>query len=194
MEVKCPLKLPKILLDKDSKDLFTCVGKTNFSSVWECLGDQQCQHSLSCWSKPLQACAQDIWYTLTDDVERHRIERSVSCIRPCEKQHTDDFMQAAFCVLDTCSQDVLDCYHDEKCRNAAKCLPAAASQCSMATLESYVSQPLFRSAVKAVASGLKVCGRAAVEMLRDQNVADGIRCAAQCTRTPNATSSMTLVV
>merc|ERR1740121_1129708 len=45
IEAKCPLKLPKILLDQDSKDLLHCVGKTNFSTVWECLGEDQCKNA-----------------------------------------------------------------------------------------------------------------------------------------------------
>merc|ERR1712048_1226637 len=48
IEEKCPLKVPKVLLDQDSKDLLTCAGKTDFSTVWDCLGDTQCKNSLSC--------------------------------------------------------------------------------------------------------------------------------------------------
>lgn len=194
IEAKCPLKVPKILLDQDSKDLLTCVLKANFSSVWECLGDQQCANALSCWATPLETCTQDIWHVLTDDVQRQRIETTATCLRTCEQQHQDDFVQATFCVLDTCSQGVLECYHDATCRSAVTCIPSTAAQCSMPTLEAYMSHPLLQKATKAVAAGLETCGRAAVEMLRDDNVAEAVRCAAQCTRTPNSNPAATFIV
>jgi len=194
MEAKCPLKLPKILLDQDSKDLLTCAAKTNFSAIWDCLGDSGCQNALTCWSKPLETCTQDVWHLLTDTVQRTRIETAATCLRTCEQKHRDDFVAASFCVLDNCSQGLLDCHNDDACRSALKCLSATAMQCSMPTLEAYTSDPLFQKAAKSLAFGLEACGRSAVEMLRDQNIAEGIRCAAQCTRTPNATSSEMIVV
>jgi hypothetical protein len=41
-----------------------------------------------------------------------------------------------------------------------------------------------------------VCGRGAIEMLRDQNIAEAVQCASQCTRTPpqSASSSTVLMV
>merc|ERR1712232_173375 len=165
-------------------DLLTCAGKTDFSAVWDCLGDTQCQNSLSCWTKPLDSCAGHLWNSLTNATQRHRIETGAACLRACEQKHQDDFVQAAFCALDTCSETLLDCYRDDECKSAVKCFPEAVADCALPTLENYTSQALLRKATKALAIGLEKCGRAAVEMLRDPNVADAVRCAAQCTRHP----------
>jgi len=193
IEAKCPLKVPKILMDQDSKDLLTCIGKTDFSPVWECLGDKDCQSALSCWVKPLETCSSSLWQVLTDETERSRIETGAACLRSCQQQFTDNFVDTAFCILDRCSTGLLECYHDDKCSSAVKCLPETAVECAMPTLEHYLQQELFQKASKALAHGAELCGRAAVEMLRDQNVADAVRCAAQCTRAP-ADSEATVVV
>merc|ERR1712187_1211 len=105
----------------------------------------------------------------------------------------DDFVHASFCVLDTCSQQVLDCYHDNTCREAVKCLPDTVMECAMPSLDAYVHQELFQKSVKCLGRGLESCGRAAVEMLRNQDVADAVRCASQCTRTPSQIASLLLV-
>merc|ERR1712100_698985 len=103
------------------------------------------------------------------------------------------FVDATFCVLDQCSKGLLDCYHDDKCSSAVKCLPNMVGECAEVTLETYLQQGLFQKATKALAKGTELCGRAAVEMLRDPNVADAVRCAAQCTHEPK-TFSPTVVV
>jgi hypothetical protein len=193
IEAKCPLKLPKILMDQDSKDLLTCMGKMDFSPVWECLGDNKCQNALGCWVKPLETCSSSVWQVLTDKTERSRIETGAACLRSCQTQHTDNFVDAAFCVLDQCSAGLLDCYHDEKCSSAVKCLPETAVECAMPTLEHYLQEELFQKASKALAHGAEFCGRAAVEMLRDQNVADAVRCASQCTHAPAESKAFVVV-
>eukprot|EP00927_Polykrikos_kofoidii_P074970 TRINITY_DN7102_c0_g1_i4.p1 TRINITY_DN7102_c0_g1~~TRINITY_DN7102_c0_g1_i4.p1 ORF type:complete len:438 (-),score=53.79 TRINITY_DN7102_c0_g1_i4:117-1430(-) len=194
IQAKCPLALPKILLDRDSKDLLSCVGKTDFTPVWKCLGDQQCRQSLTCWAKPLETCTQKVWKVLTDDVRRKRMESSVACLRTCRTQNSDEFVDAGLCVLNECSQILLDCARDDMCASAAKCFPTMIGECVMPTLETYHQEKVFRDAVKAFAKGLEFCGQAAVEMLRDEHVADAIRCAAGCTRKPGITFNVSVSV
>jgi hypothetical protein len=40
--------------------------------------------------------------------------------------------------------------------------------------------------------GLESCGRGAIEMLRDQNIAEAVQCASQCTRKPPLSTIPTL--
>eukprot|EP00929_Paragymnodinium_shiwhaense_P004905 TRINITY_DN10617_c0_g1_i1.p1 TRINITY_DN10617_c0_g1~~TRINITY_DN10617_c0_g1_i1.p1 ORF type:complete len:177 (+),score=35.83 TRINITY_DN10617_c0_g1_i1:677-1207(+) len=116
--------------------------------------------------------------------------RSVGCLKTCAEQHKDDVVQGFFCVMDTCSSAVLDCYHDETCRGAAKCMPEAVGECAMPQLDAYLHQELFRNATKCVGLGLEYCGRAAVEMVRDQDIAEAVQCASQCTRTPGTLKAL----
>eukprot|EP00927_Polykrikos_kofoidii_P020287 TRINITY_DN1958_c0_g1_i5.p1 TRINITY_DN1958_c0_g1~~TRINITY_DN1958_c0_g1_i5.p1 ORF type:complete len:437 (-),score=67.67 TRINITY_DN1958_c0_g1_i5:402-1712(-) len=194
IQTHCPLALPKILLDQDSKDLLSCVGKTDFEPAWKCLGEAQCQQALSCWAKPLEKCTQSVWQLLTDDVRRKQIEASVGCLRTCEKQHPDDFVDAGLCIFDQCSQSLVDCAHDDKCATAVKCFPDMIGDCAIPTMENYLQEPLFRDAVKAFSKGAEMCGKAAVEMLRDEQVADAVRCAASCTRKPGIMSNASVFV
>jgi len=184
IQTHCPLALPKILMGQDSMDLLSCVGKTDFEPVWKCLGQAKCQQSLSCWAKPLEACTQNVWQLLTDNVRRKKIEDSVGCLRSCEKEHSDDFVDAGLCIFERCSHSLVDCAHDNKCANAVKCFPNMIGECATPTLENYLEEPLFRDAVKALSKGAEVCGKAAIEMLRDEQVADAVRCAGSCTRKP----------
>merc|ERR1719326_2366894 len=121
---------------------------------------------------------------LTTDGERHRLEQTATCLRGCQQAHPDNFVDASFCVLDTCGEGVLQCYHDSTCREAVKCLPNTMGQCAMPSLDAYAHQQLFQNSVKCLGRGLESCGRAAVEMLRNQDIAEAIRCTSRCTRTP----------
>jgi len=198
MAEKCTANSVKILADQDTKDLVGCALKSGLptlcSSVWDCLGNKSCADELTCMVKPFETCGPNIWNLLTTQTERKRLEDTATCLRNCERDHKGNFVDAAFCVLDSCSQQVLDCYHDATCREAVKCLPGTIGQCAMPSLDAYVHDKLFQSSTKCIGRGLESCGRAAVEMLRNQDVADAVRCASQCTRTPTTKSSSTLIV
>lgn len=185
---KCGSRVLSIFTDQDTRDLLQCALKADLmdlcSSVWGCLSDPRCAKALSCWAKPFDSCKGDIWKVLTVDAERRRIEEGAGCLRGCEQEHQGDFVGATFCVLDRCSEGLLDCYRDDTCRDALKCLPSTVGQCAVPQLEAYVQQELFRNSTKCLGRGLESCGRAAVEMLRDQDIAVAVRCAAQCTRPP----------
>jgi len=197
MAEKCNEKTLKILADQDNKDLVECALKAELatlcSSVWDCLGDQTCSSGLTCMVKPFESCGPNMWHLLTAPAERKRLEDTAACLRKCEGDHKDDFIEASFCVLDSCSQQVLACYHDNACREAVKCLPDTIMQCAMPSLDAYVHEEHFQKSVQCLGRGLESCGRAAVEMLRNQDVADAVRCASQCTRTP-AQSTAAVVV
>merc|ERR1712137_832318 len=194
---KCSAKVLKVFMDDDTKELLQCALKADIvntcSSVWGCLGDSKCNEALSCWSKPFETCGGDMWKVLTVDTERKRIESGATCLRNCEQAHKDDFMQAAFCVLDKCSQGILDCYHDPVCKAGVQCLPNTVGQCMMPQLDAYLQQELFRNSTKCVGKGLEVCGRGAIEMLRDENIAEAVQCASQCTRTQPLTGNVFVV-
>jgi len=195
---KCSSKVLKIFTDQDTKDLLTCALKADLvdtcSAVWGCLGDSKCNEALSCWAKPFDSCKGDVWKALTVETERKRIETGAQCLRNCHDQHKDDFTQAAFCVLDSCSQGLLDCYNDMTCRDAVKCLPDTVGQCVMPQLDAYVHQELFKNSTKCLGLGLESCGRGAIEMLRDQNIAEAVQCASQCTRKPPLSTTRTTLV
>lgn len=197
MAEKCSTKTLKILEDQDTKDLLTCALKADLptvcSSVWDCLGNQTCANHLACMNKPFETCGPNMWQMLTIPAERKRLESTARCLRKCENDHKGDFVEASFCVLDSCSQQVLDCYHDSTCREAVKCLPNTIAQCAMPTLDAYAHEELFQKSVKCLGHGLESCGRAAVELLRNQDIVDAVRCGAQCTRTPQLTSSSLIV-
>lgn len=197
MAEKCSANTLKILEDQDTKDLLACALKADLpslcSSVWDCLGDQTCAKDLTCMNKPLETCGPDMWQMLTNPTERKRLESASACLRKCENDHKGDFVDATFCVLDSCSQQVLDCYHDSTCREAVKCLPNTVAECAMPTLDAYAHEQLFQKSVKCLGRGLESCGRAAVELLCNQDVAAAVRCGAQCTRTPQMQSSSLVV-
>lgn len=197
MAEKCSPKTLKILEDQDTKDLLACAVKADLptlcSSVWDCLGNQTCSSHLTCMNKPFETCGPNMWKMLTIPAERTRLESTAGCLRKCENDHKDDFVDASFCVLDSCSKQVLDCYHDSTCREAVKCLPNTVAECAMPTLDAYAHEDLFQNSVKCLGRGLESCGRAAVELLRNQDIAEAVRCAAQCTRTPQPTRASLIV-
>jgi hypothetical protein len=94
--------------------------------------------------------------------------------------------------MDNCSQGLLDCYHDDSCRDAVKCMPETVGQCVIPQLDAYLHSELFKNSTKCLGLGLEMCGRGAIEMLRDQNIAAAVQCASQCTREPF--SSTTLMI
>lgn len=184
----CLSQIETVLKDQDTTNALNCAHKASMGSlcpaVWECLGDSSCSTALSCWSKPLETCSEDIWHVLTDDTQRKRIEHTTSCLRTCQKQHADDFVQGFFCFLDQCGADLLSCSQDSACRSAATCLPEAAANCTMPSLDAYVHQDLFKNSLKCIGQGLETCGRGMVGLLQDKNIANAVQCSSQCTRTP----------
>jgi len=199
MAEKCSSKSLKILEDQATRDLLTCAISDPelpklCHSAWECLGDATCASDLSCIVKPFESCKDSLWHMLTTQVERQRIEQTAKCLHDCEQAHAGDFLAASFCVLDSCSQGILDCYRDSTCREAVKCLPSTAGQCAIPMLDAYAHQALFRNTTKCLGRGLESCGRAAVAMLQDPDIAEAVQCASQCTITPRATSTSTFVV
>jgi hypothetical protein len=121
---------------------------------------------------------------LTDHKKRKALAANVACLRGCEAAHRDDFLAASFCVLDKCAKDLLACEEDKTCWSAVQCLPQTAEDCAMNTLDAYVYQPLFEESVKCVGQGFQSCGRRAVGMLQDRNIARAVQCAAHCTHKP----------
>jgi len=188
MAGKCGSEALTILKDQDTKNLMSCAANANLghlcSSIWQCLGDATCAQSLDCWSKPLRTCESSVWKVLTDKTERDRIEHTANCLQSCQKQHADNFVDATFCFLDQCSADLVECWKDSTCKSAVECLPEVASECTMATLDAYLHQPLLKNSVQCLGQGLEVCGRAGVGMVQDLNIAKAIQCSAQCTRPP----------
>merc|ERR1719265_1868022 len=92
-------------------------------SMWQCLGDKACSQALQCWSKPLDTCSHSVWHMLTDDIQRARIEKTAACTRSCGQNKSNDFVDGIFCLLDQCSQDLLECWKDDECKAAVKCMP-----------------------------------------------------------------------
>merc|ERR1712232_703870 len=125
-----------------------------------------------------------MWHLLTDAAERQRIESTATCLRTCEVKYHEDFVGATFCVLESCGQAILDCNQDSTCREALHCLPKTMEQCALPQLQSYVQQELFKNTTKCVGRGLELCGAATVELVRNQDVAEAVRCASQCTIPP----------
>jgi len=184
----CGSEVAKIFGDNDTLALLNCTQAMNLtescSSVWQCLGDRKCAKAVQCWSQPLAKCATNTWHLLTDPKERKALAANVACLRRCEAAHDGDFVSQGFCVLDKCSKDLLKCQRDKTCWNAVQCLPQTAQECIMPTLDAYVNQPLFQQSVKCLGHGFQSCGRRAVGMVQDMNVARAVQCAAQCTRQP----------
>lgn len=158
-------------------------------SLWACLGNEACRQAITCWSKPFESCDSDMWHSLTDATQRQRIETSVKCLKGCKGTHSNDFMGATFCVLGKCGEQVLSCSRDVSCRSAVKCIPEMLGICAAPLLEAYTEQELVRNVTKLIGRGLEYCGVAAVEMLRNQDIADAVICNAQCTIPPAGTVS-----
>jgi len=188
---RCGDSVAKVFGDEDTAELLHCTKAGNLtglcSSVWKCLGDRHCAKAVQCWSKPLTKCAQSTWHMLTDHKQRQALAANVACLRGCESAHSDDFLAASFCVLDKCAKDLLACKKDKTCWTAVQCLPQTAKDCAMNTLDAYVHQPLFEESVKCLGHGFQSCGRRAVGMIQDLNIARAVQCAAQCTHKPQET-------
>merc|ERR1712217_452464 len=108
----------------------------------------------------------NIWNLLTNTTERKRLEDTTTCLRKCQSDHEGQVVDTTFCILDTCGQQVLDCYHDVTCREAVKCLPDTVGQCAMPSLDAYVHDEVYKNSIKCIGCGLACCGRPAVAMLR----------------------------
>jgi len=188
MAAKCGDKGMAILADQDTKDLASCLATRDlpvlFPSLWNCLADESCKEAITCWSKPFESCESDMWHALTDAAQRQRIESSVACLKDCESAHSDDFVDATFCVLDNCGEEVLSCNQDDTCRSAVKCVPETLGVCAAPLLEAYTEQELLNNATKFIGRSLEYCGAAAVEMLRNQDIADAVSCNVQCSIVP----------
>jgi len=187
----CGDKVAKVFGDEDTAELLHCTKAGNLfgvcSSVWKCLGDRHCAKAVQCWSKPLTKCALSTWHMLTDHKERKALAKNVACLRGCEAAHHDDFLAASFCVLDKCAKDLLACKEDKTCWTAVQCLPQTVEDCAMNSLDAYVHQPLFEESVKCLGQGFQSCGRRAVGMVQDLNIARAVQCAAHCTHKPQET-------
>jgi len=185
---RCGDDVAKVFGDEDTAELLHCTTAGNLtglcSSVWKCLGDHHCAKAVQCWSQPLTKCAGSTWHMLTDHKQRKALAANVACLRGCETAHSDDFLAASFCVLDKCAKDLLACKEDKTCWTAVQCLPQTAEDCAMNSLDAYVHQPLFQESVKYLGQGFQSCGRRAVGMVQDLNIARAVQCAAQCTHTP----------
>jgi len=185
---RCGNNVAKVFGDEDTAELLHCATAGNLtglcSSVWKCLGDHQCSKAVQCWSKPLTKCAESTWHMLTDHKQRKALAANVACLRGCETAHSGDFLAASFCVLDKCATDLLACKQDKTCWTAVQCLPQTAEDCAMNSLDAYVHQPLFEESVKCLGQGFQSCGRRAVGMVQDLNIARAVQCAAQCTHRP----------
>jgi len=184
---KCGSKVVRLLEGQELKDLRHCADPQTqlCSSVWTCLGDTRCADALHCWSEPLMRCRDSAWHLLTDAETRRGLTKNVECLQGCRTKHAGDFTSGAFCVLDECSQDLLKCKANSDCWDAVQCLPHASDSCAMSTLEAYTQQPLFQDSVKCLGGSLESCGRRAVSLLQDPDVAQAVSCAAQCTHQPN---------
>jgi len=188
---RCGDKVAKIFDDRDTAELLHCAKDGNLtglcSSVWKCLGDHHCAKAVQCWSKPLTKCAKSTWHMLTDHKQRKALSANVACLRRCEHANRNDFLSASFCVLDKCAKDLLACKEDKTCWSAVQCLPQIAEDCAVNSLDAYVHQPLFQESVKCLGQTFQSCGRRAVGMVQDLNVARAVQCAAQCTHKPKET-------
>ena len=127
-----------------------------------------------------------MWKVLTDAAERKRIEDSVNCIKTCESKHKNDFVLATFCVADECGKQFWIAarilYASQLCSacltllETAHCLnwkPTMSRSCSR------MPQIILVVRVSFVV-------HAAVEMLRNSDIAEAVTCAAQCTIPPAA--------
>mmetsp|Transcript_60129 Transcript_60129/g.115948 ORF Transcript_60129/g.115948 Transcript_60129/m.115948 type:complete len:346 (+) Transcript_60129:361-1398(+) len=188
---RCGHSVAKIFDDEDTAELLHCTKVGNLtglcSSVWKCLANHHCAKAVQCWSKPLTKCATSTWHMLTDHKQRKALTANIACLRGCEALHRDDFLGASFCVLDTCAKGLLACKKDKMCWTAVQCLPQTAEDCAMNSLDAYVNQPLFEDSVKCLGQGFQSCGRRAVGMVQDLNIARAVQCAAQCTHKPPET-------
>lgn len=187
---KCGKEVLTVLEDQDVKNLLHCTAGANLtglcSSVGSCLEDEKCNEAVKCWAAPLKVCRNDLWHMVTDPATRKRLESNVQCLEGCGQANKGEIVDGAFCVLDKCAKDLLDCRKDDACWGSVQCLPNAMKTCTMPMLDAYVHQELFSNSVKCLGRGLESCGRGAVEMLRNKDVANAVRCAAQCTRPPSS--------
>jgi len=181
MDRKCGFKVLDVLLkDKDVRNFAACTlpkYQTCGNTLWTCLGDDKCKASVSCWLSGIQDENSDVWKMLTSPSERAFLELLYSCVDECA--HEPDGLKKALCVS-KCGLKATKCRDDSACRGAFGTLPRVALKCGIESLNA----PIFREMSSCYGSMLADCGRAAIELVRDTELADLVTCNHQCTRPP----------
>lgn len=180
MGFKCAGEVARLLGDKDVWAMTTCLANGAEGcgdSLWECVGDGSCQRELQCWTDSLVADSSDIWKMVTDPAERSFDRELVTCMSECNANHKSRLAKA-FCVAGKCGVKAMKCAGDSTCRGVFTDLPAAVLKCAPSSLK----DPKFTKAARCAAQMADTCGRAGIELVRDQNLAKIVTCNAQCTR------------
>jgi len=182
MGYKCAGEVASLLGDKDVGAAAMCLmnGLEGCSdAIWDCLGDSACQSELHCWIDSSMQDSSDIWKMVTDKAERAFDEELVICVSDCYSKRKNP-LAAAFCLAGTCGPKASKCLGDSTCRAVFTDLPKAVWKCAGTSLR----DAKFTKAARCAAQMADTCGRAGIELLRDQNLAKIVTCNAQCTRPP----------
>jgi hypothetical protein len=173
--------LQHIFEDSALAAVASCAGDASSQcdiSFWDCLGDQSCVTNLRCWMDGLGGATDDFWKMITDDAERAFDAALVQCVESCDKGNK---IADAVCVATHCGGKALRCLDDTTCRKTLLDIPRVASQC----LRPSMNDPMFMKGVHCAGSVLNQCGKAGLELARDNELADLVSCQAQCTRDPS---------
>lgn len=182
MSLHCGLKGAGLLLDKDVQAFSTCAltgVESCGSDIWDCLGNKSCQADVECWTEGLVQNADDLWKLVTDQAERNFDEDLAQCVKGCG-QEFEHLPLRVMCVLGKCGAKSTKCLADPTCRHVFTDLPWTLGKCGKGT----ISNSKFLKAAQCAGHIAGVCGTTAVELLRDQKIAELIDCNAQCTRAP----------
>jgi len=194
---KCKDNMDGVLRNAGAIEFLGCVQASNLtkqcSSLPLCLNDASCAKALQCWSCPLGKCGQDVWDVIMDARQRERLASSATCLLSCEAAHRGNPAAQAFCALDRCSGTVVTCKADTKCWSAVQCLRTMSDECAMPSLEAYREQPLFEASLKCLGYSSQACGRQALSLVRDPNMARAMQCTQQCMQ-PVEKQTMELLV
>mmetsp|Transcript_85206 Transcript_85206/g.268670 ORF Transcript_85206/g.268670 Transcript_85206/m.268670 type:complete len:526 (+) Transcript_85206:71-1648(+) len=182
MGFHCAGKVARLLGDKDVGSMATCLVdglESCNGTLWDCLGDESCKRDVKCWADSVWDESDNLWKMVTDKAERSFDAELYTCVSGCYTVRKNPFSRA-FCIAATCGRKALECGIDSVCRGIFTELPEAVVKCGYPSLRN----PEFMQAAKCIAQMGETCGRAGIELVRDQTLADIVTCNAKCTRPP----------
>lgn len=147
------------------------------TSVWDCLGDSACKSSLQCWASGTVQESSYIWKMVTDEKERSFLELLEHCFAGCSSESNP--LKKVGCVA-KCGAKSAKCMLDENCRGAFDEMPFTVAKCGIHD----IGNTKFLDALKCAGEMSADCGRAGIELLRDEKLANLLACNHQCTREP----------
>jgi len=194
---KCEGDVAGVLGNAGTMDFLGCVQASNLtqqcSLLPRCLGDASCAKALQCWSHPVAQCGHDALSAIMDGKQANNLASSAKCLLSCKTSHQGNAAAQAFCVLDRCSGSLVACKADTQCWSAVQCLRAMTDVCAIPALEAYREQPLFEASLKCLGYSAQACGRQALSLLQDPNMARAMQCTMQCMQPPQKQTMELLV-